>query len=70
MDGIYFASYADDNTPYTIGNDMEDVIFKLQNSSKMLFQWFEDNKNESIVEPPTTPPPPFIKGGMRFFKNG
>ena len=44
MDGINFASYADGNTPYTIGNDMEDVIFKLQNSSKILFQWFKDNQ--------------------------
>ena len=40
IDEIDFASYADDNTPYTIGNDLEDVIFKLQNSSKMFFQWF------------------------------
>ena len=44
MDDIDFASYADDNTPYTIRNDMEDVIFKLQNSSTILFQWFMDNQ--------------------------
>ena len=31
MDDIDFKSYADDNTPYTIGNHMEDVAFKLQN---------------------------------------
>ena len=37
MDDIDFASYADDNTPCTIENDMEDVIFKLQNSWKVLF---------------------------------
>ena len=36
-DDIDFARYADDNTSYTIGNDMEDVIFKLQNSSKIAF---------------------------------
>ena len=35
IDDIDFTSYADDNTPYATGNDMEDVIFKLQNSSKM-----------------------------------
>ena len=29
MDDIDFASYADDNTPYTIGNDIENVIFRL-----------------------------------------
>lgn len=28
-------SYADYNTPYTIGNDMEDIIFKFKNSSKI-----------------------------------
>ena len=47
MDDISFASYADDNTPYTVGNDMEDVIFKLQNSAKILFQWFMDDQTKS-----------------------
>ena len=42
MDNIDFASYVDDNTPCTIGNNMEDVIFKLQNPLKILFQWFMD----------------------------
>ena len=37
IDDIDFASYADDNTPYTIGNDMEDVIFKLQKFFKNTF---------------------------------
>ena len=37
MDDIDFASYADDNTPYPIGNDMEDFIFKFPSSSKTLF---------------------------------
>ena len=32
------------NTRYAIENDMEDVIFKFQNSSKLLFQWFMDNQ--------------------------
>ena len=44
MDDIDFGSYADDNTQCTIGKDMEDVIFKLQNSSKLLLQWFIDNQ--------------------------
>ena len=44
MDDIDFASYADDSTLYTIRNDMEDFIFKLKNSSKILFQWFIDNQ--------------------------
>ena len=36
MDDIDFASYADDITLYTTGNDMDHVIFKLLNSSKIL----------------------------------
>ena len=44
MDDNDFASYADENTPYTIGNDMQDVIFKLQNLSKIFFQWFMENE--------------------------
>ena len=42
--GIDFASYADDNTPFIIGEGIDDVIFKLQNASKTLFQWFYDNQ--------------------------
>ena len=44
MEDTDFAIYADENTPYTIQNDMEDVMFKLQNSSKILFQSFVDNQ--------------------------
>ena len=39
-----FASYADDNTPFFVGNDLDEVIFKLQNASITLFQWFKDNQ--------------------------
>ena len=39
-----FANYADDNTPFIVGEDIGDVIFKLQNASKTLFQWFYDNQ--------------------------
>ena len=46
MDDIEFASYADDNMSFTIGSNMEDVIFKLQNSSKILYQWFMDNQTK------------------------
>ena len=44
MGDIDFASCANDNTPYTTGNYMEDVLFKWQTSSKILFQWFKDNQ--------------------------
>ena len=39
-----FASYADDDTIYDIGDGINDVIASLQNSSEKLFQWFSDNQ--------------------------
>ena len=44
MNDIDFASYADDNTSFIVGEDIVDVIFKLQNASKTPFQWFYDNQ--------------------------
>ena len=43
MNETDFASYADDNTPYVVVNNIEDVIIKLQNASITLVQWFYDN---------------------------
>ena len=43
MENIGIASYADDNTPYTTGNSIEEVIEKLKNAAKTLFQWLSDN---------------------------
>ena len=40
MKNTDIASYADDNTPYTTGNSIEEVIQKLENTAKKLFQWF------------------------------
>ena len=44
MNDVDFASYADDNTPFLVGNDLDEVVFKLQSASKTLFQWFTDNQ--------------------------
>ena len=44
MNNVDFSSYADDNTPFFVGKDLDDVISKLQNASKTLFQWFNDNQ--------------------------
>ena len=44
MNETDFASYADDNTRYVVGNNIEDVIIKLQNASLTLFEWFCDNQ--------------------------
>ena len=40
MENIDIASYADDNTPHTTGNLIEEVIQKLENTAKTFFQWF------------------------------
>ena len=34
MENTDIASYADDNTPYTTGNSIEEVIQKLENAAK------------------------------------
>ena len=39
-----FASYADDDTIYDIGDSVNDVIASLQDSSEKLFQWFSNNQ--------------------------
>ena len=44
MENIDIASYADDNTRYTTGNSIEEVIQKLENAARLLFQWFSDNQ--------------------------
>ena len=50
MENIDIASYADDNTPYTTGNSMEEVIQKLENTAKTLFQWFSDNQTKANLD--------------------
>ena len=44
MDNIDIASYVHDETTYTTGNSIEEVIQKLENTSKTHFQWFSDNQ--------------------------
>ena len=43
MNNFDIARYVDDNTPYAVGNNIQELIVKLQNASKTLFQWFSDN---------------------------
>ena len=38
-----FASYADDNTPYALGDRMNDIK-SLEDDSINLFKWFLDNQ--------------------------
>ena len=44
MNKTDFASYADDNIPYVVGSNIEDVIIKLQKWIAYTFQWFYDNQ--------------------------
>ena len=44
MENNDIASYAVNNTPYTTGNSIEEVIQKLENATKTLFQRFSDNQ--------------------------
>ena len=47
MKNIDFASYADDNRIYEAGDNIDEVIFRLQESSEKLFKWFADNQMET-----------------------
>ena len=44
MNSTELASYADDNTPYSVGNSIEELIVKPKNLSKTLFRWFNGNQ--------------------------
>ena len=44
MNNTELASYACDNTSYSVGNNIEELIVKQQNPSQTLFQWFNGNQ--------------------------
>ena len=44
MQNVDFASYVDNNTIYDAGDNIDEVIFSLQESSKKLFKWLADNR--------------------------
>ena len=44
MDNTDFAIYAGNNMSYTVGNNIEDVIVRLWNTSKAPFELFSDNQ--------------------------
>ena len=39
-----FTRYADDNTPYVEGNNIDGVITIIENNAIQLFKWFSDNQ--------------------------
>ena len=44
MNNVELASYADDNTPFFMSDNLSDVILKLENASKAIFKWFNGNQ--------------------------
>ena len=44
IENNYFTNYADDTTPYVIGNNLEEVVSELKNIIKKLFTWFSQNE--------------------------
>ena len=44
VQNVDFGSYADDNTIYDAGDNIDEVLFSLQESSEKLFKWFADNE--------------------------
>ena len=47
---IEIASYADDNTPYSCSEDLQDVLRSLEKSTERLFEWFDINSMKSNPE--------------------
>ena len=41
VNDIDIASYADDNTPYMIADNVDDLIISLEETSNSLFEWFK-----------------------------
>ena len=44
------ANYADDNTPYATANDIDSLIASLEEASKSLFTWFDNNLLKSNAD--------------------
>ena len=45
--GIDIASYADDNTPFIVEDNIENVIASLEEETNALFNWFDNNRLKS-----------------------
>ena len=47
---IDVASYADDNTPFIVENNIDNVIASLEQVSDALFNWFKNNRLKSNAD--------------------
>ena len=50
LNDVDIASYADDYTPYVIADDINGVITSLEQASKPLFEWCENNLLKSNAD--------------------
>ena len=44
IENKYFTNYADDTTPYMIGNNPDEVVSELRDITEKLFTWFSQNE--------------------------
>ena len=47
---ICIARYADDSTPFTVENNIDNVIASFGQVSDSLFDWFQNNRSKNIVD--------------------
>ena len=50
VNSMDIANYADDNTPYATANDIDSLIASLEEVSKSLFTWFDNNLMKSNAD--------------------
>ena len=47
---ICIARYVDDSTPFTVENNIDNVIASFGQVSDFLFNWFQNNRSKNIVD--------------------
>ena len=50
VNNIDIANYVDDNTPYMIADNVDDLITSLEQASNGLFEWFKNNLLKSNAD--------------------
>ena len=50
VNDIEIASYEDDNTPYMIADNVDDLITSLEQASDSFFEWFKNNRLRSNAD--------------------
>ena len=50
VNDIDIASYADDDTPYMIADNVDDLITSLEQASDSFFEWFKNNRLRSNAD--------------------